>query len=43
MTQAWAPILPDNVSMLAVNEALGYEEAATSVRLGRRMRLLPAG
>jgi GNAT superfamily N-acetyltransferase len=43
VTQAWAPIPHDNAPMLAVNEALGYEEAATSVRLGRRMRLLPAG
>lgn len=39
VTQAWAPILVDNTPMLAVNEALGYKAAATSVRLGRRMRL----
>jgi GNAT superfamily N-acetyltransferase len=39
VTHAWAPILVDNTPMLAVNEALGYEAAATSVRLGRRMRL----
>jgi GNAT superfamily N-acetyltransferase len=39
VTQAWAPIPADNTSMLAVNEALGYKPAATSIRLRRRIRL----
>lgn len=43
VTQAWAPILGDNEPILAVNEVLGYRAAATSVRLGRRIRLLPPG
>ena len=43
VTQAWAPIPADSTPMLAVNEALGYEPAATSIRLGRRMRVPSAG
>ena len=43
VTQAWAPILAENAPILAVNGALGYEAAATSVRLRRRMRVFGSG
>jgi GNAT superfamily N-acetyltransferase len=37
LTEAWTPNDDANPRMLAVNTALGYEAAATAVRLGRRL------
>lgn len=37
LTQSWSANDAENVPMVAINDALGYRPAATSIRLSRRM------